>query len=78
MLLRRRSSEGFPMRLFTALAGSQRVVTINNPEEALQALSVLLGGMDPLTIRAATADEAMAWNASAMEVGETMQQPSRA
>ena len=58
-----------PLRLYTALIGSQRVLTINasDVQEAREALSTLLGDVDALSIRHATADEALAWNASAME-----------
>jgi hypothetical protein len=57
------------MRLFTLVAGSQRVLTVNasDVQEAMDALSTLLGDVDALTIRNATPDEAMAWNASAMQ-----------
>ena len=53
------------------LIGNQRVLTINasDVQEAREALSTLLGDVDALSIRHASADEAMAWNASAMEAG---------
>ena len=57
------------MRLYTALIGSQRVLTLNagDVQEAREALSTLLGDVAALSIRHASADEAVAWNASAMD-----------
>ena len=57
------------MRLFTMWAGDCRVVTINadNPEEALQALSALLGNVSGMVVRVATDAEALCWNVSASE-----------
>jgi hypothetical protein len=60
------------MRLFTALAGSQPMVTINahDHEEALDALTTLLGEMDGASVRVATPEEALCWNTSATQAGE--------
>jgi hypothetical protein len=57
------------MRLYTAVIGSQRVLTLNASDvhEAREALATLLGDVDALSIRHATTDEALAWNASALE-----------
>jgi hypothetical protein len=64
------------MRLYTAVIGSQRVLTLNasDVQEAREALSTLLGDVAALSIRHASADEALAWNASAMEVGKDVDQ----
>jgi hypothetical protein len=57
------------MRLYTAVIGGQRVLTLNSHDvhEAREALATLLGDVAALSIRHATADEAMAWNAAAMD-----------
>jgi hypothetical protein len=57
------------MRLFTVCADGCRVLTVNagNEQEAMDALGVLLGNVDWLSVRVASVDECLAWNASALE-----------
>jgi hypothetical protein len=56
------------MRLFTLFAGSQRILTINadDVQEAREALTTLLGSTDGMVVRAASVNECLAWNSSAM------------
>jgi hypothetical protein len=56
------------MRLFTLFAGSQRILTINSDDvqEAREALTTLLGSTDGMVVRAASVNECLAWNSSAM------------
>jgi hypothetical protein len=69
MLSRTVSSGASSVHLYTILSGAQPMVTINaaNREEAREALCTLLGDVGALTIRAATAGEALCWNVSARE-----------
>jgi hypothetical protein len=60
------------LRLYTILIGCQRAMTMNahTEQEAWDALATLLGDMDALTIRNATVDECLVWNASAIDAGK--------
>jgi hypothetical protein len=57
------------MRLFTVCADGRRMLTVNadSEQEAMDALGVLLGNVDWLSVRVASVDECLAWNASALE-----------
>jgi hypothetical protein len=57
------------MRLYTACADGCRVLTLNadNEQEAMVALTTLLGTTDGMVVRAASVNECLAWNASALD-----------
>jgi hypothetical protein len=61
------------MRLYTACADGCRVLTVNadNEQEAMEALTTLLGDVDGMRVRAATVEECLAWNTSALEARTT-------